>query len=384
MYRLILAVVAGLCLALPASALAAAPSCVTTFPTSEPPSGSTVYPGDTIIYNARGTIEATPELPYAVGPDCGGSLYNDTSLLRVGVFPGGFVGDIFVRIDWDYYYDLVFTENFIMSGYMMMKVPESIPAGTVLTSSNGDDVLTHTVIAKPAPEIPDTTGPTVKWLAPTDGAVVSGAISEVNGKCLADAHDPSGIDHTDNYVDGKVSDTQVSAPWGCVVDTTKLTDGPHTLRVRAFDKLGNFSDASIQFRVKNAGATTPVGTSNSSPTFPPGTAVTGSGTTATTLNGDPVRVVVTGSTITVTTEERQTTSQLLLTAREARRVADKSLRAKYSTYRHGTARRTTCARVSAVQRRCRVTWRHKRRQFRKSVTVRSIRTGYTVRIRSAR
>jgi hypothetical protein len=49
-----------------------------------------------------------------------------------------------------------------------------------------------------------------------------------------------------------------TSDWSCPIDTTKLSNGPHTLRVRAFDGTWYSTDATVEFRVKNAAA--PVGT----------------------------------------------------------------------------------------------------------------------------
>ena len=44
---------------------------------------------------------------------------------------------------------------------------------------------------------------------------------------------------TENYVDGKLNDTQVFHPWGCVWDTRNYVNGGHLLTVKAYDAANN-------------------------------------------------------------------------------------------------------------------------------------------------
>ena len=44
---------------------------------------------------------------------------------------------------------------------------------------------------------------------------------------------------TENYVDGRLNDTQVYSPWGCVWDTRNYVNGGHLLTVKAYDAANN-------------------------------------------------------------------------------------------------------------------------------------------------
>jgi hypothetical protein len=122
----------------------------------------------------------------------------------------------------------------------------------------------------PPPDAGDTTPPFVAWRKPVSGQVISGVLSEGAGTCLVDAHDISGIARTENFIDGVLHDTQVSAPWSCEIDTRTLADGPHTLKVRAYDRAGNFAEASAHVIVGNRGAAAQPGSRSTTPSGQPG------------------------------------------------------------------------------------------------------------------
>ena len=80
----------------------------------------------------------------------------------------------------------------------------------------------------------DTTPPTVSLTAPASGATVSGAIS-----LIATATDNVAVDHVDFFVDGSVSGTSTSSPYGVGWDSRSVADGNHTFAARAVDTAGN-------------------------------------------------------------------------------------------------------------------------------------------------
>ena len=78
--------------------------------------------------------------------------------------------------------------------------------------------------------------PTATWQNPKDGQTVSGLISEsASGarKCAVKVTGP--VVRTENYVDGKLNDTQVYSPWACEWDTRNYVNGGHLLTVKAYD-----------------------------------------------------------------------------------------------------------------------------------------------------
>ncbi|HEX6666481.1 MAG TPA: Ig-like domain-containing protein [Solirubrobacterales bacterium] len=111
---------------------------------------------------------------------------------------------------------------------------------------------------EPEPTPPgDTTAPSVSWQAPTAGATVKGNVD--GSSCVANASDAGGVDHVVMKVDGSTLNTEASAPWNCHFDTTKVTNGSHTLSATAFDEAGNSRTASVTVNVSNvtAPASTP-------------------------------------------------------------------------------------------------------------------------------
>jgi hypothetical protein len=90
---------------------------------------------------------------------------------------------------------------------------------------------------------PDTTPPQLVWDVPAEGATVSGQLSETDpANCQAIASDPSGISKVDFYIDGVFLNSEVSAPYSCVIDTTKYPNGTHTFGAKAYDKANNSTE----------------------------------------------------------------------------------------------------------------------------------------------
>ncbi|HEY5942633.1 MAG TPA: Ig-like domain-containing protein [Solirubrobacterales bacterium] len=101
----------------------------------------------------------------------------------------------------------------------------------------------------------DTTPPSLAWLAPSAGATVKGRIS--GPACEAAAGDERGVKRVVMAVDGATFDTESDAPWNCSFDSTKVSDGGHTLTATAYDAAGNSSTASVSITVVNQPASTP-------------------------------------------------------------------------------------------------------------------------------
>jgi Bacterial Ig domain len=113
----------------------------------------------------------------------------------------------------------------------------------------------------PAPTPPpaptgDTTAPSVSWKVPTGGATVSGRIQGT--ACEALANDDRGIERVVMKVDGTTLNTESDAPWNCIFDSTKVSDGSHTVTATAYDAAGNSRSAATTVTVFNAPAPAPV------------------------------------------------------------------------------------------------------------------------------
>ncbi len=109
---------------------------------------------------------------------------------------------------------------------------------------------------EPAPEPGDTTAPSVGWKVPTAGATLSGKVE--GSTCEASASDDRGIERVVMKVDGSTLNTEIAAPYNCYFDTTKVSDGSHTLTAIAYDAAGNSRSALATVNISNAPAPTPV------------------------------------------------------------------------------------------------------------------------------
>lgn len=99
----------------------------------------------------------------------------------------------------------------------------------------------------------DTEAPVVGITAPANGATVDGTIS-----ITASASDNVGVDYVQCNVDGGSWTTDSSSPYSWSLDTTILSDGSHTINVRAYDAAGNYADDSVSISVDNSGSGEPV------------------------------------------------------------------------------------------------------------------------------
>ncbi|HXG92737.1 MAG TPA: S8 family serine peptidase [Blastocatellia bacterium] len=114
----------------------------------------------------------------------------------------------------------------------------------------------------------DTAPPTVAFSYPSSGSTVSGTVS-----VQVAASDNVGVASVTVSVDGMLLGGDDSAPYSLPWDTTKISNGAHTLTAAAQDSAGNTANASIVVTVSNAiDATAPV-ISITSPTD--GTTVSG-------------------------------------------------------------------------------------------------------------
>jgi hypothetical protein len=142
---------------------------------------------------------------------------------------------------------------------------------TVNVSNGVVPAPTPTPVPAPAPTpapTGDTTAPTVAWQTPSVGATVKGNL-DGGSTCLASASDDQGVTSVVFKVDGATLNTETSAPWNCHFDTTKVSDGPHTLTATASDAAGNSRSASITVTVSNAVTPAPTPEPTPAPTPSP-------------------------------------------------------------------------------------------------------------------
>ena len=126
------------------------------------------------------------------------------------------------------------------------------------------------------------TPPTVSITAPASGATVKGT----SVACAASASDADGIKQVQFLVDGVSIKTDITSPFSCLFDSTKLADGAHTVKAIATDNKGVTSSTEVSFNVANT--TSGGGTTNAAPsvslTAPASGTVTGTITFAATAS----------------------------------------------------------------------------------------------------
>ena len=98
----------------------------------------------------------------------------------------------------------------------------------------------------------DTQPPAITIIQPSPGATLSGATA-----IQAAVTDNGGIDHVEFLIDGQLRLSTSQAPYAMLVDTTTMTNGTHTLLVRAYDLAGNVGSASVNFSVQNSAGSLP-------------------------------------------------------------------------------------------------------------------------------
>jgi len=99
---------------------------------------------------------------------------------------------------------------------------------------------------------PDTTPPTVSWIAPTSGSTVSGRLNDAAGNCVVDATDNDAVARVEFLLDGHPLNTDFTAPYGCSWDTVTAASGTsHTLKAIAYDAATNSAESSVSVTVDN-------------------------------------------------------------------------------------------------------------------------------------
>jgi len=96
-------------------------------------------------------------------------------------------------------------------------------------------------------------GPSVSWRAPSEGATLSGSISQ-SSACEVVGSD---INQVVFYIDGRQLNTERSAPWNCNVDTRQYSDGSHQLMAVASNSAGAKATTQIAVNIDNDGSSDP-------------------------------------------------------------------------------------------------------------------------------
>jgi hypothetical protein len=165
-------------------------------------------------------------------------------------------------------------------------------------------MVTHN-ITKAAPP-PDVSGPSLSGITLSGTAIIAGSTLTGSGTIVANVSDPSGVSRVEFLLDGAVfgTDTNGADGYSAYIDILKITDGAHTLTIRATDSLGNQSVNNTAITVALAAPNTPVISAPASNTMTAIPTVNISGTASANVqiiayngavqNGTPVAVDATG------------------------------------------------------------------------------------------
>jgi Bacterial Ig domain len=229
----------------------------------------------TVAWKAPGagaTLEHTLQ-----GPACEASASDDRGIDRV-VFK---VDGTTLNTESDAPWNCVFDTSRVSDGSHTVTATAYDAAGNSSSASLSVNVSNEAGSSTPAPApgpapapapapspsptpIGDLTAPTVAWQVPAAATTIKGKLQ--GPACEASASDDRGIDRVVFKVDGTTLNTESDAPWNCVFDTSRVSDGSHTVTATAYDAAGNSSSASRGFTVANAAAPAPAGTPEPSPT----------------------------------------------------------------------------------------------------------------------
>ncbi|MEM3518476.1 MAG: S8 family serine peptidase [Nitrososphaerales archaeon] len=186
----------------------------------EPPSVKINYPSDGATVSGSITINV--------------DAYDNDCVSKVELYKDGKLYAIDNTAPFSFYWDTINESN----GYHTL-MAKAYDASNNIGESDPVTVNVYN-------EVGDKTLPIVSITKPKNGSKVSGNI-----KISASASDESGIDRVEFYVDGNLIGIDYSNPYYYYWDTKSVSNGWHTITVRAYDKFGNFADASIMVNVYN-------------------------------------------------------------------------------------------------------------------------------------
>jgi hypothetical protein len=217
----------------------------------------------------------------------------------------------------------------------------------------------------------------IRWISPQDGQTVAGFLHEGPGNCLAESSGP--VVRTENWVDGAFHDAQANLPWGCELDTTTLSDGPHTLTVRAFAADGRSVEHTITINVANGAAALTPTTGTTAPGTP--SAPTSPGPVTSPAGGSPAGSAPRGGvpgtgTGTEGAPDDTTAATRPLTVARARVLGRRALAKRYGrAFKQRTRYRASCRAVTARRISCRVRWRYRTWRYAGTVAIRRTAAG---------
>jgi chitodextrinase len=115
-----------------------------------------------------------------------------------------------------------------------------------------DQACTPTSTGNNCTTTADATPPNVAISAPANGTTVSGTAA-----VSATATDNIGVTRVEFYVDNSLRSTDTTSPYGYSWDTSALTNGAHSVAVKAYDAAGNVGAATTSVMVANGDTQAP-------------------------------------------------------------------------------------------------------------------------------
>src|SRR5215475_3598260 len=196
----------------------------------------------------------TPPSVQVTSPAAGATLSGKVNLTAVASDNGTVTGVQF-RVDGNSVGPDLATAPyiFVLDSSTLSNGSHSISA--VATDNTGKTTTSATVAVKVDNTVKDTTPPTVSITAPANGAKVTGVVS-----VTAIAADNVSVADVQFEVDGaKVGAADLAAPYAYAWDSSKSTNGAHTLKAIATDGAGNTTTSAVVTVTvnNNAGDKTP-------------------------------------------------------------------------------------------------------------------------------
>ncbi|KGJ91586.1 Ig-like domain-containing protein [Thalassotalea sp. ND16A] len=187
------------------------------------------------------TVDNSPPALNITSPADGATVSAAVTITATGSDPSGvtqvqfFVDGVLLSTDTVAPYSTSWNTTSVTDGAHTLTARASDNAGNTGTSTSVNVTV-------------DNSGPAVNITSPAGGATVSAAVT-----ITAAASDPSGVTQVQFFVDGVLLSTDTVVPYSASWNTTRVTDGAHTLTAQASDTVGNTEiSTSVNVTVDNS------------------------------------------------------------------------------------------------------------------------------------
>jgi hypothetical protein len=136
--------------------------------------------------------------------------------------------------------------------YTLLDTPQTLTAAThtiklSIDAGNESGMALDYIDLCPVAPPPDTTPPSIIITAPFANTTIAGTYT-----VSVNAADASGVSKVDFSIDsGAVLLSDTTSPYSYDLDTTKLTNAPHSIKVTAYDTAGNSNNQTVAVTVNN-------------------------------------------------------------------------------------------------------------------------------------